>query len=69
MGRIDRMSEANEVDEELLVLSAIYYIIATELALRSFLHNGSIHIWHTVSSGICIYLIFPSCGHDSHMSI
>ena len=27
VGRIDRVSEANEVDEELLVLSAIYYII------------------------------------------
>ena len=27
VGRIDRMSEANEVDEELLVLSAISYII------------------------------------------
>ena len=27
VGRIDRMSEADEVDEELLVLSAIYFII------------------------------------------
>ena len=27
VGRNRRMSEANEVDEELLVLSAIYYII------------------------------------------
>ena len=35
VGRNRRMSEANEVDEELLVLSAIYYIIDGDCDLET----------------------------------
>ena len=45
MGRNRRMSKANEVDEELLVLSAIYYIInsdcLTDTPLSIFRYNSN----------------------------